>query len=94
MKNVKESGTSMSTSCKLDQDPKEKIVDPKLYQGMIGSLLYLTASRSDIIFSIYMYAWYQSNPKKSHITTVKFFFKYLINTQDIVCGTQNNLYWI
>ena len=35
MENVKESGIPMSTSCKLDQDLKEKALDPKLYRGMI-----------------------------------------------------------
>ena len=83
MENVRGSSIPMSISCKLDQDLKEKIVDPMLYQGMIGSLLYLTASRLDIMFSVCMCAHYQSNPKKSYIAVVKIFFKYLINTQDV-----------
>ena len=51
-------GTPMSTSCKLDKDEKGKKVDLKLYRGMIGSLLYLTASRPNIVFSVCMYARY------------------------------------
>ena len=50
---------------------------------MIGSLLYLTASRSNIMLSIYMCVRYQSNPKESHVVVVKRIFKYLINTQDV-----------
>ena len=50
---------------------------------MIGSLLYLIANRSDIIFSICMCTCYQSNPKESHVATVKRIFRYLINTQDV-----------
>ena len=50
---------------------------------MVRSLLYLTASRMDIIFNIYMCAYYQSNPKESHIATIKKNFKYLIKTKDV-----------
>ena len=49
---------------------------------MIGSLLYLTANRLDIMFSD-MCACYQSNPKVSHIATIKKKFKYLIKTKDV-----------
>lgn len=83
MENIRGSGTPMSINCKLDQDIEGKAVDPKLYRGMIGSLLYLTASRPDIMFSVCMCARYQSNPKESHVTAVKRIFKYLINTQDV-----------
>uniref|UniRef100_A0A2N9ERE3 CCHC-type domain-containing protein n=1 Tax=Fagus sylvatica TaxID=28930 RepID=A0A2N9ERE3_FAGSY len=50
--NAKAYGTPMSPSTKLDKDEKGKPVDVKLYRGMIGSLLYLTASRPDIMFSV------------------------------------------
>ena len=49
---------------------------------MIRSLLYLTISRLEIIFSICMYARYQSNPKKSHVITIKRILRYLIDTQN------------
>ena len=61
MENSKVIGTPMSPSCKLDKDEGDKNVDLKFYRGMIDSLLYLTASRSDIIFSIYLCACFQSN---------------------------------
>ena len=51
-KNVREIGTPMSPIRKLDKNEKEKDVNQKLYKGMIGSLLYLTASRLDIMFCV------------------------------------------
>ena len=53
----------MSITCKLDKDEKGKKVDQKLYRGIIRSFLYLTMSRLDIIFSVYMCARFQSEPK-------------------------------
>ena len=44
--------TPMSPATKLDKDENGKSVDTKMYRGMIGSLLYLTASRPDIMFSV------------------------------------------
>ena len=64
----------MSLNCKLDQDVKGKVINLKLYKAMIGLLLCLTASKSDIMFCICMYACYQSNLKESHVITVERFF--------------------
>ncbi|PKA62759.1 Retrovirus-related Pol polyprotein from transposon TNT 1-94 [Apostasia shenzhenica] len=50
---------------------------------MIGSLLYLTASRPDIVFSVCMCARFQSNPKKSHLIAVKRIFRYLIGIHSL-----------
>ena len=54
----------MANGVKLDVDEKGKSVDQKQYRGMIGSLLYLTASRLDILFSVCLCARFQSNPKE------------------------------
>ena len=62
----KEAHTPMSTSCYLDKDEQGTPVDVSKYRGMIGSLLYLTASRPDIMFSVCMCARFQANPKESH----------------------------
>ena len=61
---VKPLSTPMATSTKLDIDEQGKQVDIRKYRGMIGSLLYLTASRPDIMFSVYLCACFQANPKK------------------------------
>ncbi|PKA49894.1 Retrovirus-related Pol polyprotein from transposon TNT 1-94 [Apostasia shenzhenica] len=50
---------------------------------MIGSLLYLTASRPDIVFSVCMCARFQSSPKESHLTAVKRIFRYLVGTHSL-----------
>ena len=63
--------TSMSSSIKLDKDEKDKSIDSTMYGGMIGSLLYLTASRPDIMYSVCFYARFQSCPKESHLSVVK-----------------------
>jgi hypothetical protein len=59
---------------KLDKDENMKNVDIKQYRGMIGSLLYLTASRLDILFSLCLCARFQSCPKESHLVPVKRIF--------------------
>ena len=69
--------TPMSPSTKLDKDEHGKKVDEKTYRGMIGSLLYLTASRPDIMFSVCLYARFQSDPRKSHLKAVKRIIRYL-----------------
>ena len=74
MEGSKVIGTPMSPSCKLDKDEGGKNVDSKFYRGMIGSLLYLTASRSDIMFSVCLCVRFQSNPKESYLNIIKFFF--------------------
>ncbi|KAH9704455.1 Integrase catalytic domain-containing protein [Citrus sinensis] len=72
--------TLMSTTIKLDMDEKGKKVDIKTYRGMIRSLLYLTASRPDIMFSVCLCARFQSYPKESHMLAVKRICRYLIGT--------------
>ncbi|XP_070044929.1 uncharacterized protein [Nicotiana tomentosiformis] len=54
----------------LDVDEPGSSVDQKLYRGMIGSLLYLTASRPDIVLSAGLCARFQANSKESHLTAV------------------------
>jgi hypothetical protein len=50
---------------------------------MIGSLLYLTASRPNIMFSVCLCARFQLCPKESHLVTVKRIFRYLLGTKDL-----------
>ncbi|XP_038989467.1 uncharacterized protein LOC120113034, partial [Phoenix dactylifera] len=83
MKDAKEISTPMGSSCKLDKDEKGKSIDCKLYRGMIGSLLYLTTSRPDILFSVCMCARYQACPKESHLQAVKRIFRYLVGTSNV-----------
>nr|GFA17929.1 retrovirus-related Pol polyprotein from transposon TNT 1-94 [Tanacetum cinerariifolium] len=57
-----------------------KAVDPSHYRGMIGTFLYLTASKPELQFAICMSAWYQARPTKKHLHTVKMIFRYLRGT--------------
>jgi hypothetical protein len=57
-----------------------KSVDQKAYRSMIGSLLYLCASRPDIILSVCMCARFQSDPKECHLVAVKRILRYLVST--------------
>ena len=57
MENAKHMATPMSTACYLDKDETGQSIDVKQYRGMIGSLLYLSASRPDIMFSVCMCGW-------------------------------------
>ncbi|KAK6149417.1 hypothetical protein DH2020_016942 [Rehmannia glutinosa] len=72
--------TPMAADVKIDKDEKGKPVDESKYRGMIGSLLYLTSSRPDILHAVCLCAHFQSNPKESHMSAVKRIFRYLKGT--------------
>nr|GEV04326.1 retrovirus-related Pol polyprotein from transposon TNT 1-94 [Tanacetum cinerariifolium] len=63
--------TPMVERSKLDEDLSEIPVDQTRYRSMIGSLMYLTASRPDLVFAVCMCARYQSKPTKKHLEAVK-----------------------
>nr|GEZ60829.1 copia protein [Tanacetum cinerariifolium] len=62
--------TPIVEKSKLDEDKEGKAVDPSHYRGMIGTLLYLTASRPDLQFAICMCARYQARPIKKHDSSI------------------------
>ncbi|GJS92851.1 retrovirus-related pol polyprotein from transposon TNT 1-94 [Tanacetum coccineum] len=72
--------TPMVEKSKLDEDKERKAVDPSHYHGMIGTLLYLTASRPDLQFFICTCGRYQARPTKKHLNAVKRIFRYLQGT--------------
>ncbi|KAJ9547168.1 hypothetical protein OSB04_019711 [Centaurea solstitialis] len=73
-------GTPMATGNKIGPDHEGKDVDLRTYRGMVGSLMYLTASRPDIMFATCVCARYQAKPKESHLAAVKRIFRYLKGT--------------
>jgi hypothetical protein len=83
MENCKLNKTPMVTNARLNLDVKGKPVDQSLYRSMIGSLLYLTASRPDIMFSVCLCAHFQANPKESHLFALKRILRYLKHTPNI-----------
>lgn len=80
LEDVKPVKFPMPTRCKLDSGPNGKAVDQKVHRSMIGSLLYLCASRPDIMLSVGICARFQSAPKESHYMAVKRIFRYLAHT--------------
>ena len=72
--------TPMSPNVKLTMDLLGKSVDSSLYRSMIGSFLYLTASRPDISYSVGVCARYRANPEESLMTTLKRIIKYVKTT--------------
>ncbi|GJW43992.1 hypothetical protein Tco_0072791 [Tanacetum coccineum] len=62
--------TPMSLDTKLTKDEECESIDSTKYRGMIGSLLYLMASRLDIMFSVCLCARFQEDPKTSHLEAV------------------------
>jgi hypothetical protein len=80
MKDAKPIKTPMGTNGHLDLDMGGKSIDQKVYQSMIGSLLYLCASRPDILLSVCMCARFQADPKEVHLRAVKRIMIYLVYT--------------
>ncbi|KAJ1685792.1 hypothetical protein LUZ63_017182 [Rhynchospora breviuscula] len=85
--------TPMGKSANIVADEKGKLMDITLYRGIIGSLLYLTASRPDIMYAVCLCARYQANPKESHHKAVKKILRYVKGTQslDLWYGKQTEL---
>jgi hypothetical protein len=80
MKDAKPIKTPMGTNGHLDLDTGGKFVDQKVYRSMIGSLLYLCASRPDIMLYVCMCARFQADPKEVHLRAVKRILRYLVYT--------------
>ena len=74
--------TPMSLNVKLTVDLLGKNVDSSLYRSIIGSFLYLTASRPNISYSVGVYARYQANLKESHMIALKRIIKYVKTTTE------------
>nr|GEY15032.1 hypothetical protein [Tanacetum cinerariifolium] len=80
MENCDTVPTPMVEQAKLKLDLVEKPVDHTHYRSMIGSLMYVTSTRPDIMFATCMCARYQENPNKHHVSAVKRIFRYLKGT--------------
>nr|GEX87269.1 hypothetical protein [Tanacetum cinerariifolium] len=72
--------TSLVERPKLDEDKRGKLIDPTCYCGMVGSLMYLSASRPNIVFAVCMCARYQAKPTDRPLQAIKRIFRYLKGT--------------
>jgi hypothetical protein len=79
----KTSKTPMAVDANLGVDEGGRSTDIHQYRAMIGSLLYLTASRPDIMFSVCLCARYQANPKESHLVALKRILRYVKGTLNL-----------
>ncbi|KAJ1254961.1 hypothetical protein BS78_K126000 [Paspalum vaginatum] len=79
---LKPMATPMSTQTALDADEEGEVVDQRDYQGMIGSLLYQTATRPDIQFAVCLCARFQASPGLSHRQAVKHIFRLQVEGVD------------
>ncbi|XP_016451310.1 secreted RxLR effector protein 161-like [Nicotiana tabacum] len=84
MENSKTIDTPIATAAHLDMDELGSSVNETMYRGIIGSLLYLTTSRPDIVFSMGLCVRFQSSPKESHMKAAKRILRYLKGTHDMV----------
>jgi hypothetical protein len=75
--------TPMGTNDHLGLDMGDTSVDWKVYHSMIGSLLYLCASRLDIMLSVCMCVWFQAATKDCHLRTVKRIMRYVVLTHNL-----------
>jgi hypothetical protein len=83
MDKAKSIKTPMGTNGHLDFDLGGTLVDQKVYRSMIGSLLYLCASRPDIMLSVCMRARFQAASKDCHLRAVKKIMRYLVLTPNL-----------
>jgi len=83
MESAKPIDTPISPSTRLVVDDGSVSVGENPYRGVIGSLLYLTASRPDIVYNVDLCACFQSNPKEAHLKAVKRILRYLKHTSGL-----------
>nr|GEX30766.1 uncharacterized mitochondrial protein AtMg00810-like [Tanacetum cinerariifolium] len=75
--------TPMVDRTKLDEDLHGKTIDHIHYRRMIGSLMYFTSTRPDLVFAVCMCARYQARPTKKHLHALKRIFRYLKGTANM-----------
>ena len=82
MEDYKLVSTPMITGCRLRKDDTSPEVKQKLYRSMIGSLLYVTTSRPNVLHAVGLVRRYQAAPRENHLLAIKMIFRYLKGTTD------------
>nr|GEX92648.1 hypothetical protein [Tanacetum cinerariifolium] len=80
MKTCEPTDNPMVEKSKLDEDPRGKAIDPTRYHRMISTLMYLTASRPDLVFDVCICIQYEAKPTEKHLHAGKQIFRYLRGT--------------
>jgi len=84
MEDCQKIATPMATSCYLDADEKGTSVEQTKYRGLIGSLIYLTATRPNIVYRVCLCTRYQANLQESHYMAANKILKYLKRTTEVL----------
>jgi hypothetical protein len=84
----------MQARCKLRKDDDSRDVYQRLYRSMIGSLLYVIASRLDVMKVVGQVAIFQGAPKETHVMEVKRILKYLKEKNILDCGIQKGMIYL
>ncbi|GLT34760.1 hypothetical protein SLA2020_092590 [Shorea laevis] len=77
MKDCNPVSTPIDVGMKLVRNPKGKNVNSTLYKKMVGSLMYLTATRLDVMHAVSLISRYMESPKEMHLLAAKRILKYL-----------------
>ena len=75
--------TPADVGMKLDKDPQGRKVDSTLFKQIVGSLMYLTATRPDIMHAVCLISRYMENPTELHLNAAKRILRYLQSTADL-----------
>ena len=84
MENCKPVPTLVATGTKLSKDDEGSDVNPTLFKRLVGSLMYLTTTRSDIMQGVSLISRFMETPKDTHWRVGKRILRYIFGTRD--CG--------
>ena len=83
MSNCKTAPTPVITGLKLSKDDEGSTVDPVLFKRIVGILMYLTATRPDIMYGVSLISRFMESPKDSHWQAGKIILRYVSGTKDL-----------
>lgn len=82
MLNSKPVCSPISTGCKRSKDSEGESVNPTMFKQIIGSLMYLNATRPDVMFAVSLISIFLENPTSKHLVAVKRVLMYLRGTTE------------
>nr|KYP59634.1 hypothetical protein KK1_015070 [Cajanus cajan] len=85
--------TPINLSIRLSKDKLGKLKDQMIYKGIIGSLIYLTTRRLNIVYSVPLFACFQYDLGESHLKVIKCIFIYFVNTTNLSLFYEKNKYY-
>ena len=80
---MQDNPTLVITCLKLSKDDEGSTVDPTLFKRLVGSLMYLTVTRKDIMYGVNLISRFMESPKDSHWQESKIIMRYVSRTKDL-----------